>query len=118
MIILILRSCLTRSGLSVQFHPEYTLQGRIIDRFVKKVCKCKAHFGHQQDIVERIRVQVGSGRVILGMSGGVDSGVVAALLSRAIGDQLTCVFVDTACCGMTKRTRSKMVEKVRKMYMP
>ena len=104
-----------RSFYGVQFHPEvnHTLQGaEIIDRFVKKVCKCKALWTPTkivQDIVERIRVQVGSGRVILGMSGGVDSSVVAALLSRAIGDQLTCVFVDN---GLLRHDEARQVEKM------
>ena len=104
-----------RSFYGIQFHPEvnHTLQGaEIIDRFVKKVCKCKALWTPTkivQDIVERIRVQVGSGRVILGMSGGVDSSVVAALLSRAIGDQLTCVFVDN---GLLRHDEARQVEKM------
>jgi len=99
----------------VQFHPEvnHTLQGaEIIDRFVKEVCECAALWTPTnivEDIVERVRAQVGSGRVILGMSGGVDSSVVAALLSRAIGDQLTCVFVDN---GLLRHDEANQVEKM------
>ena len=85
----------------VQFHPEvtHTLQGRtIIERFVHDVCGC-AHDWNMPDYVEeavgRIRSEVGGDEVILGLSGGVDSSVAAALIHRAIGDQLTCVFVDT-----------------------
>ena len=84
----------------VQFHPEvnHTPQGELLlDTFVRKICRCSGKWtpGHIiDDAVGRIREQVGKGRVILGLSGGVDSSVAAALLHRAIGDQLTCVFVD------------------------
>lgn len=84
----------------VQFHPEvnHTPRGEIlIDTFVRSICGCSGQWtpGHIiEDAVERIRRQVGSERVILGLSGGVDSSVAAALIHRAIGDQLTCVFVD------------------------
>ncbi|MCL6555443.1 MAG: glutamine-hydrolyzing GMP synthase [Burkholderiales bacterium] len=90
----------SRRFYGLQFHPEvtHTLQGRaIIDRFVHDICGC-GHDWNMPDYVEeaigRIRSEVGSEEVILGLSGGVDSSVVAALLHRAIGDQLTCVFVD------------------------
>ena len=85
----------------IQFHPEvtHTAQGnRILKRFVGEICECAALWNSSsiiQDAVERARSQVGKGQVILGLSGGVDSSVVAALLHRAIGDQLTCIFVDT-----------------------
>ncbi len=85
----------------IQFHPEvtHTRQGhRILTRFVREICGCEALWTSANIIVdsmERIKKQVGSDQVILGLSGGVDSSVVAALLHRAIGDQLTCVFVDT-----------------------
>ena len=85
---------------AVQFHPEvnHTLQGTaIIGRFVHQICGCKSDWNMRDYIgeaVASIRAQVGTDRVILGLSGGVDSSVVAALIHRAIGDQLTCVFVD------------------------
>ncbi len=84
----------------IQFHPEvtHTRQGqRIIERFVHDIAGCAALWTADniiEDSVARIREQVGSDQVLLGLSGGVDSSVVAALLHKAIGDQLTCVFVD------------------------
>ena len=89
-----------RSIYGVQFHPEvnHTPRGELlIDTFVRKVCDCGGTWTPGriiEDAVDRIRAQVGSDRVILGLSGGVDSSVAAALIHRAIGDQLTCVFVD------------------------
>ena len=85
---------------ALQFHPEvtHTRQGtRIYERFLHGICGCDAGWNAGNiidDAVERVRAQVGGGKVLLGLSGGVDSSVVAALLHRAIGDQLTCVFVD------------------------
>ena len=85
---------------AVQFHPEvnHTLQGSaIISRFVHQICGCKSDWNmpdYISEAVASIRAQVGSDHVILGLSGGVDSSVAAALIHRAIGDQLTCVFVD------------------------
>jgi len=85
----------------VQFHPEVTqtLQGgRILSRFVLEICGCAALWNPAriiEDAIQRVQQQVGMAKVLLGLSGGVDSSVVAALLHRAIGDQLTCVFVDT-----------------------
>ncbi|MBS0376448.1 MAG: glutamine-hydrolyzing GMP synthase [Proteobacteria bacterium] len=85
---------------AVQFHPEvtHTRQGvRLLERFVREICGCDALWdaGHiARDLMDRVRSQVGAERVLLGLSGGVDSSVVAALLHRAIGEQLTCVFVD------------------------
>jgi len=85
----------------LQFHPEvtHTRQGsRILSRFVLDICGCEALWTADniiEDSVHAVRRKVGSDRVILGLSGGVDSSVVAALLHEAIGDQLTCVFVDT-----------------------
>jgi GMP synthase (glutamine-hydrolysing) len=84
----------------IQFHPEvtHTLQGeRIFEHFVLELCGCQvlwtpAHI--VEDAIERVKATVGGDKVLLGLSGGVDSSVVAALLHRAIGDQLTCVFVD------------------------
>ena len=85
----------------VQFHPEvtHTLQGHaIFERFLHVVCGLGADWNmpdYLEEAVARIRSQVGVEEVILGLSGGVDSAVAAALIHRAIGDQLTCVFVDT-----------------------
>ena len=84
----------------VQFHPEvtHTPQGtRLLERFVREIAGADALWSTGNilaDAIERVRAQVGTGKVLLGLSGGVDSSVVAALLHRAIGDQLTCVFVD------------------------
>jgi len=84
----------------LQFHPEvtHTNQGqRIIERFVHEICGCRRLWTADNiidDSVAKIREQIGDSEVILGLSGGVDSSVVAALLHKAIGDQLTCVFVD------------------------
>jgi GMP synthase (glutamine-hydrolysing) len=84
----------------LQFHPEvtHTRQGqRIISRFVHEICGCADLWRAEriiEDTVERVRAQVGGDRVLLALSGGVDSSVTAALLHRAIGDQLICVFVD------------------------
>jgi GMP synthase (glutamine-hydrolysing) len=84
----------------VQFHPEvtHTAQGmRLLERFVREICGCDALWSTGniiEDAIERLRAQVGKGQVLLGLSGGVDSSVVAALLQRAIGGQLLCVFVD------------------------
>ncbi|UCH17887.1 MAG: glutamine-hydrolyzing GMP synthase [Burkholderiales bacterium] len=84
----------------VQFHPEvtHTLQGRaMLERFVLEICAASPDWimrDHVGEAVAAIREQVGGDEVILGLSGGVDSSVAAALIHRAIGDQLTCVFVD------------------------
>ncbi|MEZ5524667.1 MAG: glutamine-hydrolyzing GMP synthase [Pseudomonadales bacterium] len=84
----------------VQFHPEvtHTLQGlRMLEHFVKNIAGCEGLWTPAQiieDAIETVRKQVGSDHVLLGLSGGVDSSVVAALLHKAIGNQLTCVFVD------------------------
>ncbi len=89
-----------RSYYGVQFHPEvtHTRQGaRILQHFVRDICACEAQWTTGNIIeacVQRVREQVGRQHVLLGLSGGVDSAVVAALLHRAIGGQLTCVFVD------------------------
>jgi GMP synthase (glutamine-hydrolysing) len=85
----------------VQFHPEvtHTRQGqRILERFVHEICGCGALWTPGniiEDLIAQVRSSVGQDEVILGLSGGVDSSVVAALLHQAIGDQLTCIFVDT-----------------------
>ena len=99
----------TRQFFGIQFHPEvtHTRQGqRILDAFLKCVCGCNASWTPDNIIdsaVARIREQVGpSGKVVVGLSGGVDSSVVAALVHRAIGDRLTCVFVDTGLLRMNE----------------
>jgi len=85
----------------VQFHPEvtHTLQGKaILGRFVHQLCGCGQDWNmpdYISEAVAKIRATVGTDEVILGLSGGVDSSVAAALIHKAIGDKLTCVFVDT-----------------------
>ena len=89
-----------RGFYGLQFHPEvtHTKQGQaIISRFVHEICGCDASWtmpNYIDEAVARIRAQVGDEEVILGLSGGVDSSVAAALLHRAIGEKLTCIFVD------------------------
>jgi len=89
-----------RGFYGLQFHPEvtHTRQGaRILERFVHEICGCGCLWTPSsiiEDSIRTVRAQVGTDQVLLGLSGGVDSSVVAALLHRAIGDQLTCVFVD------------------------
>jgi len=90
----------SRGFYGLQFHPEvtHTRQGkRIIDRFVHFICGCEQLWTAENiidDSIQTVRDQVGTDEVLLGLSGGVDSSVVAALLHKAIGDHLTCVFVD------------------------
>jgi GMP synthase (glutamine-hydrolysing) len=97
---------------AVQFHPEvtHTLQGTaILGRFVHDICGCKADWNMPDYVAEAIatiRQQVGDEEVILGLSGGVDSSVAAALIHRAIGSQLTCVFVDH---GLLRLNEGQMV---------
>lgn len=96
----------------VQFHPEvtHTLQGkRIFEHFVLELSQCEPLWTPAnivEDAIETVRKQVGSDKVLLGLSGGVDSSVVAALLHRAIGDQLTCVFVDN---GLLRKNEGDQV---------
>jgi GMP synthase (glutamine-hydrolysing) len=90
----------SRRCYALQFHPEvtHTKQGtRLYERFLREIGACDASWNPGNiidDAIARVRAQVGQGRVLLGLSGGVDSSVVAALLHKAIGDQLVCVFVD------------------------
>ncbi len=96
----------------VQFHPEvtHTLQGkRIFEHFVLQLCGCEKLWTPAnivEDAIKKVREQVGSDKVLLGLSGGVDSSVVAALLHKAIGDQLTCVFVDN---GLLRKNEGDQV---------
>ncbi|MDD2608458.1 MAG: glutamine-hydrolyzing GMP synthase [Giesbergeria sp.] len=89
-----------RKYYAVQFHPEvtHTVQGQaLLNRFVLDICQARPDWimgDYIAEAVQKIREQVGDEEVILGLSGGVDSSVAAALIHRAIGDQLTCVFVD------------------------
>ena len=103
--------------LRLQFHPEvvHTPEGKkMLENFLFRVCGCKKSWtmkSFARDAVEEIRAQVGDGKVILGLSGGVDSSVAALLLHQAIGDQLTCVFVDNGVLGKERRKRSRMSSK-------
>ena len=105
----------SRHFYGVQFHPEvtHTLQGkRIFEHFLLSICGCEALWTAANiisDAIERVREQVGTNKVLLGLSGGVDSSVVAALLHRAIGDQLTCVFVDN---GLLRKAEGDQVMKM------
>ncbi|VEJ20921.1 GMP synthase [Neisseria animaloris] len=96
----------------IQFHPEvtHTKQGRaLLNRFVLDICRAQPSWtmpNYIDEAVAKIREQVGSDEVILGLSGGVDSSVAAALIHRAIGDQLTCVFVDH---GLLRLNEGQMV---------
>jgi GMP synthase (glutamine-hydrolysing) len=109
-----------RKFYGVQFHPEvtHTAQGQaMLSRFVLEICACAGQWTAEniiEDAIARCREQVGSDEVILGLSGGVDSSVVAALLHRAIGTQLTCIFVDT---GMLRLGESDQVMATFKQHM-
>jgi GMP synthase (glutamine-hydrolysing) len=97
----------------VQFHPEvqHTPNGATMLRhFLYDVCGCAGTWtpgAFIDDVVERIRTQVGDGQVVCGLSGGVDSAVAAALIDKAVGDQLTCIFVDT---GLLRRDEAVQVK--------
>jgi GMP synthase (glutamine-hydrolysing) len=105
----------SRRFYAVQFHPEvtHTLQGaNLLERFVREICGCEPLWSVGniiEDAIARVRAQVGKGKVLLGLSGGVDSSVVAALLHRAIGDQLVCVFVDH---GLMRLNEGDQVMKI------
>lgn len=101
-----------RQFFGVQFHPEVThTEGgeALIRAFARDICGCDGQWTSAnivEDAIATIRAQVGADKVVLGLSGGVDSSVVAALLARAIGDQLTCIFVDN---GLLRKNESEEV---------
>jgi len=105
----------TREIYGLQFHPEvaHTPRGKeILENFVHRICGCTSQWtmgSFIEQICAQIRVQVGQGQVILGLSGGVDSSVAAALIHKAIGDQLTCIFVDN---GLLRSRETAAVEKL------
>jgi len=100
-----------RRRYAIQFHPEvvHTRRGReLLENFLFRICQAKADWTMENFIereTERIRTQVGSAGVVCGLSGGVDSTVTAALIHRAIGDQLTCIFVDNGVLRRDEATR-------------
>ena len=104
----------SRKFYAVQFHPEvtHTLKGKeMLGHFVHTICGCGRDWNmpdYVNEAIQKVRSQVGKEEVILGLSGGVDSSVVAALLHRAIGDQLTCVFVDN---GLLRLNEAEQVMK-------
>jgi GMP synthase (glutamine-hydrolysing) len=104
-----------RRYFGIQFHPEVVHSPRgkeILANFVHKVCGCGKGWtmrSYVDQAVEDIRAQVGSERVILGLSGGVDSSVAAALIHKAIGDQLTCIFVNN---GLLRAREAEVVQEV------
>ena len=103
-----------KSIYAVQFHPEVTHSeygNQLLYNFLYEVCKCKGEWvmdSFIDDTVKKLREQIGNKNVILGLSGGVDSSVAAGLLSRAVGKQLTCVFVDQ---GLMRKDEGDFVEK-------
>jgi GMP synthase (glutamine-hydrolysing) len=113
----------SRGLYAVQFHPEVShtpLGGQILRNFIFNIAKLDANWTPASIIdetVERIRAQVGAGRVLLALSGGVDSSVAAALIHRAVGDQLTCVFVNN---GLLRRGEPEQVVETfaRLMHIP
>lgn len=100
---------------AIQFHPEvlHTVEGtKMINNFVKRVCKCSGDWkmdAFVENSIKEIRQKVGSGKVLCALSGGVDSSVAAVMLSKAIGNQLTCVFVDH---GLLRKNEGDEVEAV------
>lgn len=101
-----------RGTIGIQFHPEvaHTPQGKqVLENFLYKLCGCRGDWtagNFVADSINRIRKQVGAGRVICALSGGVDSAVAATLVHRAVGDQLTCIFVDN---GLMRRQEPERV---------
>ncbi|MBR1420623.1 MAG: glutamine-hydrolyzing GMP synthase [Selenomonadaceae bacterium] len=105
----------SRKFYAVQFHPEvmHTDEGKImLDNFVRKICECRGDWTMSnfiQTTVENLKSRIGSGRALCALSGGVDSSVAAVLMSKAIGKQLTCVFVDH---GLLRKNEGDEVEQV------
>ena len=103
----------TRPFYGVQFHPEvtHTPRGEVIfENFLYEICKCAGTWtmgNFIEQTVRRVREQVQAGKVICGLSGGVDSSVVAAILHKAIGEQLVCIFVDN---GLLRKNERTLVE--------
>jgi len=105
----------TRVIYGLQFHPEVThtqFGGHLLANFVLKICGCDGMWRISsliEEQMERIRRIVGTDQVICGLSGGVDSSVVAALISKAIGKQLSCIFVDNGMLRKDERQQSKSI---------
>src|SRR5258708_333900 len=97
----------------IQFHPEvvHTQKGtKLIENFVRKICECKPAWdmlNYEKTAIREIREKVGKGRVLCGVSGGVDSTVAAALIHRAVGNQLSCVFVNN---GVLRQNEAEQVK--------
>ena len=106
---------LSRDLYAIQFHPEvlHTMEGsRMLHNFVRNICGCAGTWrmdSFVEKTIEEVRAKVGSGKVLLALSGGVDSSVLAALLAKAVGKQLTCVFVDH---GLMRKNEGDEVEAV------